>query len=150
MLKLFYLHSRNGELLHCRGDWTPLRRQQKGRYKARSVVQVTPGTRFVLFCFQFCLSSLWTLLHTVLSTVLSTRLVGLYKVRTVQQSSCTGLPCVQVQWTKCPKTVRQRGESVQEIWCTRLLVDSLNWRDIFSAVSIFACHLSVHCCKLYI
>ena len=33
---------------------------------------------------------------------LSTRLIGLYKVVTVQQCSCTGLPFVEVQWTKCP------------------------------------------------
>ena len=69
--------------------------------------------------------------HSTLTCLcLFTRLVGLYKVVTVQQSSWVmyhGLPFEQAQWTKCPKTVRQTGWSVQEIWFTGLLVDSLSW-----------------------
>ena len=63
----------------------------------------------------------WNWLETAVSVILlrfGFRLVGLSKVGTVQQSSCTGLPFVQVQWTKCPKTVRETGGLVQESWCT--------------------------------
>ena len=47
-------------------------------------------------------------------------------VGTGHQNFCTGLPLVQVQWTEISKAVWQKGRSVQEIWCTGLLVNSLN------------------------
>ena len=37
--------------------------------------------------------------------VLFIKLIGLCRVGTVQKSFCTGLPFVQVQWTKYPRTL---------------------------------------------